>query len=879
MKNFMTIIMVVVSSALYAQNDTLKSYTTQRISGAAPAIDGILDDEAWKDVDWGGDFLQREPEQGEKPSEPTAFKILYDAKNLYIAIMAYDSEPDKIVKRMSRRDGFEGDWVEINIDSYHDKRTAFSFTSSVSGVKGDEYISNNGDNWDSSWDPIWYLRTSVIDSGWVAELRIPLSQLRFADVPEHTWGIQFTRRFFRNDERSLWQFVPREAQGWVHRFGELRGIKGIKPQKQLEIQPYVLAKTERFEREEGNPFATGRSSDITVGLDGKVGLTSDVTLDFTINPDFGQVEADPSQVNLSAFQVFFREQRPFFIEGNDILNFPVSRSLAGANFESDNVLYSRRIGGSPHHSPDLEDGEYSDQPQNSSILGAAKLTGKNKKGFSFGILESLTAKEKAIIDTNGERREEVVEPLTNYFAGRVQQDFNEGNTVIGGMLTATHRDIQDDALNFLHKNAYSAGLDLRHFWKNRTYSLTFNGVASRVNGTENAVQRTQESAERFFQRPDNRSSSLDTTRTSLTGTGGTLTFGKNSGKFLYQTGGTWRSPSLELNDIGFLRSADFLSHWTWLRYRILKPFSVFRSANFRGRYRLRWDFDGVNMRKSLWVNSNAQLKNFWWIWTGANIQGDIVSNADLRGGPSIRYPGGINYWYGFDTDRRKKISFNLEQWFYWGYQKVSTEKGFWTSINYQPTDALRISLSPNASFNKTLLQYVSTEDNERTGKEEYIVASIKQNTYNLSFRLNFNINPNLSVQYWGQPFVSRGEYSAFKKVTQSDAAVFTDRFRVFAPQEISYDSEEDEYIVDENTDGTADFRIENPNFNIVELRSNMVMRWEYIPGSTLFLVWTQGRSDNLTLQDDNTIGTIGKDLFRVAPRNTFLIKYTYRFIL
>ena len=515
--------------------DLLKSYTTSEVQGEAPRIDGLLNDAAWESVPWGGgDFIQRSPEDGADPTVQTKFKILYDAKNLYIAFLNLDPDPDKIVSRMSRRDGFEGDWVEINIDSYNDKRTAFSFTASVSGVKGDEYISNNGENFDKSWDPIWYLKTGINEQGWVAELRIPLSQLRFADKPEHTWGIQFTRRFFRNEERSNWQYVPQNANGWVHRFAELNGLKGLRPQKQLEIQPYIVAKTERFEKKDDNPFVTGKASDTEVGLDAKIGITSDITLDLTVNPDFGQVEADPSQVNLSAFQQYFREQRPFFIEGNNILTFPLTE------FENNNLFYSRRIGRRPQgyintDNDDLDDDgendnddvdEYVERKNNTRILGAAKLTGKNKSGFSWGILESVTSSEVAIIDSLGVRREEVIEPQTNYLVGRAQQDINKGKSVVGGMITATNRQIDDQNLEWLHTDAYSAGLDFVHYWKERTYSFRANTVVGHVLGSEEAITGTQKSSERYFQRPDNHHRGVDTTLTSLTGTGGTLVFGK-----------------------------------------------------------------------------------------------------------------------------------------------------------------------------------------------------------------------------------------------------------------------------------------------------------------------------------------------------------------
>jgi len=635
MKRSSTLIVALfLATSLFSQDETIekKSYLTTRVNGVAPLLDGLINEEAWDQVEWGRDFVQFQPNEGEAPSQPTNFKILYDAKNLYIAVRAFDSEPEKIVQRMSRRDGFAGDWVEINIDSYFDKRTAFSFTASVSGVKSDEYISNNGDNWDSSWDPIWYLKTNIDKEGWTAEMRIPLSQLRFADKPVHTWGIQFTRRFFRNEERSTWQYIPQKAPGWVHLFGELNGIEGIKPQKQIEIQPYIVGKMEKFEKEEGNPFATGKSSDVSVGVDGKIGITSDITLDFTINPDFGQVEADPSQVNLSAFQVFFREQRPFFIEGKSILNFPITQSVAGGRFNSDNLFYSRRIGRNPQYYPDLADGEYADQPDNTRILGAFKLTGKNKNGFSWGVLESITEKGEAEIDFLGVRRKEVVEPFTNYFVGRVQQDINEGNTIIGGMFTATNRSIDDDQLNFLHKEAYTGGIDFKHQWKERKYSLELNGIYSQVKGSQEAILGTQTARERYFQRPDASHLSVDSTRTSLRGTGGTLKFAKNSGKLIFQTGATYRSPGLELNDLGFLISSDQVNQWSWAQYRILKPFSIFRSLRVNGNQYLHWDLGGTNTYRAINFNVHANFKNNWGFGSGSTLQGESISNANLRGG-------------------------------------------------------------------------------------------------------------------------------------------------------------------------------------------------------------------------------------------------------
>ena len=864
-----------------AQNDTIpvRSYTTTRISGEPPIIDGLINDAAWEQVPWGGDgFKQRDPNAGAPASVNTKFKILYDAKNLYIVFKCLDPEPDSIVRRMSRRDGFDGDFVEINIDSYFDKRTAFSFTSSVSGVKGDEYVSNNGNNWDANWDPIWYLETSIDKEGWIAEVRIPLSQLRFADKEEHVWGIEIMRNHFRKQERSLWQYIPPNAPGYIHLFGELRGITGIKPQKQVEIQPYVVAKTETFEKIEGDPFATGKSSDISVGLDAKIGITSDITLDLTVNPDFGQVEADPSQVNLTAYQLFFPERRPFFIEGKNTYNFPVTEAATGGSFNSDNLFYSRRIGRRPTGYPSLNGDEVANVPTNTRILGAAKLTGKSSKGFSWGILESVTQKTEAEIDSLGERRKEAVEPQTNYFVARVQQDINKGNTIVGAMFTATNRKIEDPQLEFLHQDAYTGGVDFQHNWKDRKYYIKFNGVFSNVKGTQEAILRTQTANEHLYQRPTaQKYVSVDSSRTSLSGTGGSLSIGKGSGNLMYQGGVTWRSPGVELNDVGFLISSDLITQWFWIGYRINKPFSIFRSLRVNGNEWLYYDFGGTNTRRQINFNGHVQFKNYWYTGAGATLIGRRISNADLRGGPAITYPGAIENWYYVETDNRKKIRASFENWFFTGLENSEKSKGVFLSLTYRPVNAVNISLSPGVDMNDNRQQYVTTTD--FNSDPRYITARIQQTTYNMTIRLSYVMTPNLTIEYWGQPYISTGEYSEFKRITQANAENYTDRFHIFNSTEIEYDSELDQYDVDEDSNGSIDYAFGNPNFNFAQFRSNMVLRWEYIPGSTLFLVWTQSKTDFVPTGEDNSFSHLSRSLFEKTPHNVFLIKYTYRFRL
>ncbi len=869
---------------LFSQEETTaskRSYTTKSIANlTAPRIDGILDDTAWDIVEWTTDYVEFEPDNGTPPTEQTKMKIIYDDKNLYVAFRCYDAEPDKIVKRLSRRDGFEGDWVEINLDSYDDDRTGFSFTITAAGVKGDEFISNNG-NFDTSWNPIWYAKTNIDAEGWTAEMRIPLSQLRFGNEEEQVWGLQSTRRYFRNAERSLWQIVPANPPGWVSEFGELRGLIGLKPQKQLEIQPYIVGQFETFEEEPGNPFRDGSDTKLSVGVDAKIGITNDLTVDLTINPDFGQVEADPGAISLDGFEIFFREQRPFFVENKNIFNYRFSGNR-------DNLFFSRRIGRSPQGSStsDADKGEFEDIPDNTTILGAVKFSGKTKEGWSIGVLESITAKEYAKIELSddedllnglkdiGEKRRELIEPLTNYFVSRIQKDFNERNTYIGGIFTSTNRKLEDNLL-FLHKNAYTGGLDFRHNWKDRKYYLRGDFVLSNVIGSEEAITRTQESLTHLFQRVDAGHVELDTSRTKLTGTGGRLEFGKSGkGNWRYNFGGNWRSPELELNDIGFLRRADIIRQYANLTRLFTKPTSWYRRINIRLNQFTSFDFDGNYNRIDYELNGFINYKNNWWSNWGAGHKPRIYSNTVLRGGPRWRWSD-ENFWYFFSgTDQRKKLSITL------GYVNSRTHQNnfsldrYEVRFRYQPLDALSLSLSTEYASNPNKTQYVTETD--FNGTPRYITAEIDNESISVTLRINYTINPNLTIQYYGQPFIFNAEYSNFNRVNNPVAKDLNERVTWFGNDQISF--EDGVYNIDEDLDGKTDYSFSDPNFSFVQFRSNLVIRWEYIPGSEIFFVWSQG----ITGIDDptNSFKTIIENqIFNQQPENIFLIKATYRFVL
>jgi hypothetical protein len=854
-------------------------YNTKRVV-KAPVLDGILTDETWNAVEWAGDFKEFMPDEGKEPTQKTKFKIIYDEKNIYVAVRCYDTEPDKIVNRLSRRDGNDGDWVEINLDSYHDLRTGFAFTVTAAGVKGEEAISQNGSEWDRSWNPIWYVKTNIDEEGWTAEMKIPLTQVRFSDEEEQVWGLQMHRNNFRENDRSLWQRLPRDLPGWVSNIGELHGLKNIKPQKQLEIQPYVVGQTETFKKEIGNPFETGKRSSANFGIDGKVGITNNLTLDFTVNPDFGQVEADPSAIALDGFQIFQREQRPFFVENKNIFDYQVTKAQAGGPFTRDNVFYSRRIGRSPQASTTantINSGEFVDRPGNTTILGAAKFSGKTQSGLSIGILEAVTQEEVAVIDYNGVRREEVVEPLTNFFLTRLQKEYNNSNTLVGGILTATSRNLTDTNINSLHNAAYTGGLDVRHQWNNRSWYVEGNIVVSKVLGSAEAINNTQTSLRHNFQRVDATHVSVDPTRTSLTGTGGNLKIGKSGGgNFVFDTGVTWRSPELEMNDMGFQRNADDITHYNWMAYRSLKPFSIFRRLQVNYNHYVSWNFEGKHTYLGFNTNSHATFKNNWRTGFGLNYTTVDFTDSALRGGPMLKLPNSFDYNAYINSDQSKKVQFNIRAGQTKGAENSFKRTFASVGVTYVPINSLNISVNAGMNSNEQELQYVTTDTYNSNAR--YINASLDQDTFNLSLRLNYTISPTMSIQYYGSPFISRGRYKNFKYITNSLANKFTDRFESYATNQISYDSSSDSYLVDENRDSTVDYTIGNPNFSFIQFQSNLVARWEYIPGSEVFLVWSQG----LTGSGDSSAGlltSLKDNIIGQTAHNIFLVKATYRFML
>lgn len=856
----------------YSFAQDTKHYTTTK-TDTPPKINGLFDDEAWQHVNWQGSFIQFEPNNGAPPAQQTEFAIIYDDVNIYVAVKCHDKEAGKIESRLARKDEWEGDLVAINFDSYFDKRTSFFFMVNAAGVKIDGFISNDRlSNLDDSLDPIWYVKTKIHADGWNAEMQIPLSQLRFSAVEKQVWGLSLARKIFRADEWSFWPHIPNDASGFVSQFGELHGIENINPLKQVEIAPFVVVKSEHYEAEENNPFKDGNDIGLTAGVDGKIGITNDLILDFAINPDFGQVEADPSQVNLSAFEVFFEERRPFFIEGNNITSFQLTPG--GSPWASDNLFYSRRIGRRPHGHPDLADNEFIKSPNNSRILGAFKLTGKTRKGWSIGIIESITDREKAIIDNNGEQRKEIVEPLSNYLVTRVQKDINQGNTIIGGMLTSTYRNIVNEDLLFLPKSAISAGADFTQYFKDRTYFISASFAGSHVSGDTSAIQRLQKSPRRLYQRPDANYLTYDPKSTSLSGHGGTLMVGRitNAG-FNFNLTTTWRSPGFELNDVGFLRAGNNVLQNLFMGYTINKPFSVFRSMNARLIQWSGYDFGGNNIFLGGVLGMDMEFKNFWSFSFETSRQAQGISNTELRGGPSIIENGSWFAYMSVRSNSRKKFVARARMSLNKRDDNLSNSIEYSGVITYRPIKSLAFTASSSFSISDNKLQYV--DQPEITNDNRYIFAKINQKTFNLRLNVNYSITPDLSIQYFGSPFVSGGKYADFKHITDPHASLTKNRFHLFDNEEIQY-HENDEYYEVNEMKGGAHYHFDKPDFNFRQFNSNLVVRWEYIPGSVLFLVWSQGKTDFIS---DGTFDLGGdvKELFGNRGRDIFLMKFSYRF--
>lgn len=870
----LTVFVALLCTLLNAQQqDTVKKKNYQAtFTSNAPVVDGDLDDDAWQAGTWAGDFTQFEPHNGAKPSQNTEFKILFDDNNLYVAVKAYDSKPDSIVRRISRRDNADGDFVGISFDSYYDLQTGFTFITNAAGVKNDFIWARDGQTEDDTWDPIWFTGAKMYDWGWAVEMRIPLTQLRFRITDGGLWGLEVFRRQFRNQEMSVWQAIDRNTSGIVHNFGELAGLTGIRPKKQADLTPFAVGSFEKFEKEEGNPFATGTRWKYNAGLDAKFGLTNNITLDLTVNPDFGQVEADPSQVNLTAYETFFEEKRPFFIEGNSITSFRTG--LGDGDLGNDNLFYSRRIGRAPHQDAETGDGEYANVPRVTPIISAAKITGKTPGGLSVGVVEAVTAEGRAEIDSDGERSWQTVEPLTNYFVSRVMKDYGGGRTIIGGAFTNTYRFLDGTGINGLVRTASTAGVDFsRAFGEDRKWYLSTAIAGSSLTGSTEAIENLQTSSVHYYQRPDADYVEVDPTLTTLTGYGGTIQAGKVGGHWKFTGFGHFKSPGFDLNDVGYLQSADAILTGLWTAYEFDKPFSIFRRIRPNGNLWTGWDWGGTHLFTGGNLSVYTEFKNLWWTSIGGNYEAKALSNTLLRGGPAMLVPSRMNGWFNLGTSQSKMIYGSVWLNASHGGEQSSQRWAGGFNLSAKPGQSFTVTLSPSYSKNMNEFQYVTrTSEGSR-----YILSRIDQQIVNLSVRLNYNITPDLTIQYWGQPFLAAMDYSKFKLVTDPRGENLEDRYNLLTESEMVYNAGENRYYVDRDDDGTPEFSFKNPDYNYDQFLSNLVARWEFRPGSTLYLVWSQTRS----YYDSTGSFSLDQNLSNLytgkKPHDVFLIKFTYRF--
>ena len=839
-------------------------YNTVHISSGKPKIDGVLDDACWLEGEWTGNYRQNMPAEGAPPSQKTEFKILYDDENIYVAILAYDNEPDKIDRQMTRRDERLGDIVGINFDSYFDHRTGFEFNLTAAGCKIDLILTNDG--FDTNWNPVWDGKVGLMDSGWIAEMQIPLSQLRYGKQKEQVWGLHAWRWINRNRESDHWNLIPRDNAGLLYYFGELHGLNNLPKIRRMEFMPYTLGKMEVYPKTEGDPYKDGFDPSAAIGLDGKFGLGSNFTVDYTINPDFGQVEADPSELNLTAFETYYEEKRPFFIEGRNIFEY---------SFDDNQLFYSRRIGHIPMYRYEPDSGEYAKQPEYTSILGALKLTGKTSKGLSVGVVESLTSREYTEISSpEGERKMEA-EPLTNYFVGRVQKDINKSNTMIGGMVTSTLRDIDHNYLDHINKSALTGGVDFRHYLMNKTFYIDFKALISQVQGSTTAITSLQKESSRYYQRPDAPHLKVDTTATQLTGYGGILEFVKGAnGKWRYGVGTHWRSPGMELNDLGFQNKADEIWEGQMVGYVENTPKGFFRTYEITLSEINFWNFGGEYLYSALELEGTSLFTNKWGLNIDLNRQGKTLNTSLLRGGPGVYQHGYTEQEYEISSDESRKVFLAIQYENSFSDDRISHHNEIALDLNWKATTSMV--LSSELIFNKSIddLQYIEDDNIAATGN--YVMGRLTRKTDMITFRFSYALTPEFTIQYYGSPYISMGEYEAFKTLADPNTEDPDKVFHTFNESEIQYDENTRKYLVFDGTNPEPLYSFDNPDFNFREFRSNLVARWEYRPGSVIYLVWTHNRTSDENITNDN-IGYNFSGLFNEPARNVFLIKFSYWF--
>jgi hypothetical protein len=838
---------LIASAQLQAQNPaappqqptpTSKVATATRIRGGSINIDGKLDEPLWQTAKPITDFVQKEPVEGGAPSDSMEVRFLYDDAALYVATRVITRAPRAIQAPVARRDNIsQAEHIWISLDSYRDRRTAYSFGVTASGVRGDWYHpTDNETNTDLGFDPVWEAASHIEPTGWTAEMRIPFSQLRFNAAEVQHWGLNVDHWIPSKNEAVFWLPVPRKGTGWSSRMGSLEGISGIKPSRRLELIPYVASDaTVNANRDRRNPFDDGRNLGGRAGGDLKMGLGPSLTLEATVNPDFGQVEADPAEVNLSAFETFFPEKRPFFIEGSQLLR------GNGASY-----FYSRRIGARPRGPAN---GSFVDYPQASTILGAAKITGQLPNGASLGALTAVTAREKAeTYDVASQQfSKTVVAPLTMYGVGRVQKQFGKDASTAGLSLTGMQRDLQSEEplAQILNRRAYSGGYDLNWRFDGGAWSVRNYLGFSHIAGDSAAILLAQRSSARYFQRLDAKAYHVDSSRTGLTGGAGTVEIDKNTGNWLGYVYGGFESPAFETNDVGRLGTSDGRFGGFNARYRDTQPGKRLRNYSLGGGLDTEMNFDNDVQFRAPYVQADATLKNFWALSFFSSYFARAQDERLTRGGPSM---GTGSFLYGIL--QLSNSSASKTRWsgrVYYGKDEYGAPVNRISGLfSIRPVPQWQLSFEPNYLRAVNSRQYVATLQNGRTETygRRYVFAFIDQATFLTDIRLNYTIKPDMTLEFWAEPFAASGRYYDFGELL----APRSRQIRQYGEDGTTIVRQEDgRYLVtDPAVPGTGGapttFSLPFPDFNVRSVRSNFVVRWEYRPGSTMFFVWQQNRS-------------------------------------
>lgn len=855
--------------------------TAFRLEGKVE-IDGELGEGDWQQP--GEDrLIQNSPDNGCLPRHRTVFWVAYDDQALYLAARMYDLAPDSIAARLGRRDTWpSSDWVFLNLDTFNDDRNAFSFSINPAGVVGDAALFNDG--WDDeSWDAVWDVATRIDDQGWTLEARIPFSQLKFPDAEEQIWGINISRRILRNNERSELFHNPRGSSGYGSRFPDLVGIRGVKSQNMVELRPYALGKADDREVDEGDPFRDSPDFSGNAGLDVKAPLSSNLTMNATVNPDFGQVEVDPAVVNLSANETYYQERRPFFVEDASIFRFGQEGTNSNWNFNwmDPMLFYSRRVGRSPQLSIE-SDYDHADIPQFTTILGAAKISGKVGQ-TSVGAMTAVTAREQANLQLDGHSFDQVVEPLSNYSVIRAKTTRDEGRKGLGFMVTHTARDLDDPhSQAVLDRRALTGGID---GWLNLdqdgVWALKGYFSGSHLTGSKEAIGSLQTSSRHYFQRPDADHLELDSEATSMNGWQGRLALNKQSGNWRFNSGLGYSSPGYDINDLGFMFRTDQINSSVVGGYRWLEPNAVFRNQTlYLATY---WTADTSGMTDGggygAWYWS--QFANYW------NLEANVFFNPEVhdprrtRGGPTMRTSNSREFSLGLSTDHRKNWVFSANVFVY-GNDAGNRQASGGVSLEIKPSSNLSFEVGPRYNWDQTDAQFHDIIDDPAmtsTFGSRYVFSDLEYRQFSVETRIDWTFTPNLTLQAYVQPLVAMGDYSRPKELS----TVGTRNFHVYGVDNGSAvvyrpdeDSDERWLITPDGADPGNTFTLADRDFNFKSLKVNMVLRWEYGPGSTFFFVWTQDRM-NFDHPGSFDLGRDSRSLLDAPGENIFMVKISKYF--